>query len=491
MKPISRNAAAELEESPSADALALCFFAVTVALSLAAVPLTDPLSQIFITILLFLCFLCLYINTLFAWPRRDISFYLFLPLLISAVQNVYLGLVAQQAFALQLQLAIGLNVFLGFAFTFLLLAQTRSTFAVDPLAGLAALIAATLMVYGIATWFAFKGAALPALSSLRNILSPALFLLFGLLAARRVSVDRFFAYVCGLGWLIIAFGVLERVFLPDLWRDLNIAVLWPKKGIPNITFWGLPSNFVSSELINGEHVRRMVSLYGDPVNFGAVLFLIMMVAWYTRRYALMIAALVCIVAAISKGGLQGVLVFASVWGLVNLRGPMLALLLMAVLALGVGFATYSYFSSTQSLFIHLSGLWSALRELPGHPLGQGLGNVGVLAQEGSETKESGLGLVIGQLGIVGLASYAIFMLAIFARARYVQPTRERVFSLSLLCAVALNVAFNEVALSPNSSAGYFIVLGLACAKWGNRAPRPGLAAARNSLAVGRTGPTTA
>jgi hypothetical protein len=38
--------------------------------------------------------------------------------------------------------------------------------------------------------------------------------------------------------------------------------------------------------------------------------------------------------------------------------------------------------------------------------------------------------------------------------------RERIVAVTLFWSITLNITFNEVALSPNSAAGYFILLGL-------------------------------
>ena len=74
--------------------------------------------------------------------------------------------------------------------------------------------------------------------------------------------------------------------------------------------------------------------------------------------------------------------------------------------------------------------------------------------------ESGFGSIIGQLGLVGVLLYSLFFTKIYRRLVQLAHPRFRVFGLSLLFSFILNVAFNEVALSPNSSALYFLGLGL-------------------------------
>ena len=68
--------------------------------------------------------------------------------------------------------------------------------------------------------------------------------------------------------------------------------------------------------------------------------------------------------------------------------------------------------------------------------------------------------VIGQLGVVGLGLYSAMV--IYLVRRIVRLREYKIFALSLLLGVFVNILFNEVALSPNSSAGYFLLIGVLC-----------------------------
>jgi len=141
---------------------------------------------------------------------------------------------------------------------------------------------------------------------------------------------------------------------------------------------------------------------------------------------------------------------------------------VVTVAAGLYFYAFTQSSSTGSTTAHINGLIAAFVELPRHPLGRGFGGTGVLAglfadeaaEGGSAIVESGLGSVIGQLGIPGLIGYIVFFAMIIRSVHRIQDVRVYVLGMSLALAFILNAAFNEVALSPNSCAIYFIVLGL-------------------------------
>jgi len=64
------------------------------------------------------------------------------------------------------------------------------------------------------------------------------------------------------------------------------------------------------------------------------------------------------------------------------------------------------------------------------------------------------------LGIIGLLSYIIFFIINYLNIIKISDTRIKIGLISLFYGIMANIVFNEVALSPNSCAGYFILLGL-------------------------------
>lgn len=270
----------------------------------------------------------------------------------------------------------------------------------------------------------------------------------------------------GAAALVVAF--LEYS-IPEFWRTIGLPDLWEKKGIALTVGSGLPRNFYASEqLVPGEFLRRMAGPFADPVNFGTYLFVLIMAAWFVKSRLVGAIAVVAVVLSISKGAFVSLLVFASVWT----RRFRSTFEFMVVVSATVGVAAYFYVftqtSSTGSTAAHVNGLIASLTELPQHPLGRGFGGTGVLAgllseegkDSGSAIVESGIGMVIGQLGVGGLLAYALFFVFLVRRAARLEDARVATLALALVLGFLLNAAFNEVALSPNSSAPYFIIAGL-------------------------------
>ena len=391
--------------------------------------------------------------------QRDISGYVLIPLWISATQNLYLGAVAEQADPLSIQVSLLAHIVyavgLVSVFGFVLKANIK-----DPLVKVSAAVALALLLFGVVSVALLNAPMVAMVTSARNMITPAVFLLLGLLAAQRVRQDHFTRIVLALAWLTIAFGCVEYVLSEWVWGLFNIDTLWIKKGIPNLAHWGLPANFVSSERFFGEQIRRMASSYADPVNFGTVVFFFFMLAWYGRHWVLAIFCLLAIALAISKGALLGLLIFLTVWA--YYCGGRFLFICGALVAsvLGAAMVGYTLLHSTQSLLTHVQGLAAAITGLPAHPFGRGLGGVGVLAEGSDDIRESGLGLIIGQLGLLAFVVFGTFFVAIAKRLPSVTDVRERVLVASLFYAIFFNIAFNEVALSPNSCAGYFLLLGV-------------------------------
>jgi hypothetical protein len=392
----------------------------------------------------------------------ELSGFLFVPLLISALQNLYLGWGATYLDRVTMQLCLVIHWCFAIVMVLALLMNQKS--GVKHHLGNQMLVLTMLLCgYGIFLAAIFGGGFIPLVSSFRNVSTPLLFFLVGCYASTYTRLDVFLRYITMLGWFIVAFGMFEYFYGREIWAVFNIEMLWFKKGIPNMATWGLPLNFVSSEKLFGEHIRRMASSYADPVNFGTVIALVATVAWYCRKYLLMLLALACMVLAVSKGALLGFLIFCVVWTRYYMgRLPFLFMCAFAG-AFGTAFLVYSALYSTQSVATHALGLWSAIAQLPSHPLGQGMGNVGVLSGGDTDVRESGLGVVIGQLGVVGILIYGYFFYRLIRLSFVPEERRLKVLLISSVLSILVNIAFNEVALSPNSSAGYFLLFGLALA----------------------------
>ena len=68
-------------------------------------------------------------------------------------------------------------------------------------------------------------------------------------------------------------------------------------------------------------------------------------------------------------------------------------------------------------------------------------------------------MIISQLGIVGLLIYMIYFAKLYRKCTFLKNKKDLLLTLSLLFSVIVNIFFNEVALSPNTCAIYFLIIG--------------------------------
>ena len=398
----------------------------------------------------------------------DISFFLIVPTIVSAFQNVYLSLVSDEIHPSDLQLVVVMNFLYSGALFLVLVAKKKPT--IDP--GRIAFTRSVttylviLVAYALATTAIFRPELASALASARNIVSPFLFFLVGIHASAWARTNTYLRYLMWLGIAAVIFGLVE-ISIPHFWQTIGLADLWEKKGIPVNPETGIPSNFYSSEQFNGSLTRRMAGPFADPVNFGTFLFSAFMAAWFLKRRVPSFFVMLGIAFAVSKGAALGLLTFLALWTRYYTSRFNHVIAIAAVVVAALAFYVFSLGSSTGSTTAHINGLLAGFIELPQHPLGRGLGSTGVLAglfsegaESGSDIEESGLGMILGQLGIVGFGLYIAFFVKIGRYIFTIEDLRVRLLAGGLLGGFILNAAFNEVALSPNSAATYFIILGL-------------------------------
>jgi hypothetical protein len=430
----------------------------------------------------------------YAASRRGASLegFLLLPTMFSAWQNVFLLPVARDIDTAQLQVLVISNYLLSVVMLVVLqvrLGGRQLTGSYGQLVRLNYWILVALSVYGLALAALSGVDTIGAFASLRNLTSPMLFLALGLAASRWTTGLAYARLLSGLMVAVVIFTVYER-FTPGFWQNVDLGTLWEKKGIPVNAFTGLPNNFYSSEMVNGRQQRRAVGPFADPVNLGTFLFAGIIASWYASKTLRALLGIGAAALAISKGAALGLLIAAAVWVREYRSRFEYLVAFLGVAVVGVVLYQYTLASSTGSTTRHVGGFTAAFTEFPHHPLGRGFGSVGVLAglfaeSAESDISESGVGVVIGQLGIVGIVGYLIFFGVLLRRSARLTLARDRMLGLTLTLAFLTNALFNEVALSPNSSAPTFILLGLVL---GYAAAREGLEqAGSGSLSGADTG----
>ena len=412
---------------------------------------------------------------------QDISIYLLVATLMSAFQNVYLGLMTPWLSESAVKGLIVLNFVFAAGLLLALMVLGRGAIGKAAWQTLAIVlgIALIVFVYGMVQAVAQSVDLLVAFAAARNLTSPFLFLALGLVAATWTTAARYMQYVVYLAIACVFFGVLESL-IPGFWGALNLDHLWELKSIPVNPDTGLPGNFYSSERVAGEPIRRMVGPFADPVNLGSFLFVALVSAWFLRKRAALVIIAIGTTAAVSKGALLTAIVWLIFWANAVVKRIVFWILCGAAALGAVGFYIYTLIGSSGSTQAHIDGFLAAIIELPAHPWGSGFGSVGVMSGllntsevRDSGISESGLGVVIGQLGVIGLVAYIALYIGLFWLSARLPEKRERILAYTLTAAFFLNSAFNEVALSPHSSATYFLLLGLLLGQVATRARQYG------------------
>ena len=439
------------------------YFGIFFVLIVAGIFILPPLIEIALA-MLFVMYAS--ISCYIAWLEKDrvhIAVMLIFPVFLSAVQNIYLGSAAPHLSRLELQFLLIMNIMIVFM-SFIRISNRLLAKDVSWLWGcLIVILMHTMVMYLI-----YPSTISALFSSVRNIVSPLIFWGFSRSMKKSADQNKFECYLKWLSIFVVSIGFIEYLIGNEFWKDLNIEQLWTLKGI-GVNAWGIPGNWHSSERLNGRHLRRMVSSFADPVNLGTFLFGIYMFAWYRKERVLQLAVIVCCVLTVSKGALLGFLIFFVIYSWYMDRTKIsIPLILCLTVSAAYAFLIFSKVSSSGSVAVHLNGFFNSFLLLLRYPFGSGVGNVGVLASlfgGGNildiDVTETGIGKIIAELGVVGISVYIYFFYRLYRIPHRWNKNerRKKVYYNSLLFSIIANIAFNEVALSPNSCGIYFLILG--------------------------------
>ena len=126
---------------------------------------------------------------------------------------------------------------------------------------------------------------------------------------------------------------------------------------------------------------------------------------------------ICSILTISKGALLGYLIFLVVY--MWYRDNSKILTMISILAVIVFAIEFMQFGSTSSAGLHFRMFFRALKVPLSHPFGTGVGSSGVLASvvnggiANTSVMETGIGMVIVQLGIIGIVTYLLLFTKLF------------------------------------------------------------------------------
>jgi hypothetical protein len=267
---------------------------------------------------------------------------------------------------------------------------------------------AMVAAYGVLALANTGGLVLTALNLRRMVLVPLLFVAVLALPWTGRQIDALFRVLVATSAAVALFGIAEVLLPPAFWTEwLEIEAFTAANNLDR--FGHLPfadsGRYYTSDLafLVGGEVRRMISTYLEPTTLAAAMSLLLALALARRARGfpstgLIVLAVLAGMATLSKGFIVYVLMLLG-WRAVGFPAPRhLVLVLLAGCALALAAARLSLEGPLE----HIEGLATALQTLlAGQWRGEGIGAAGNLSDLGSEVgEESGLGNVIGQVGVV-------------------------------------------------------------------------------------------
>ena len=246
----------------------------------------------------------------------------------------------------------------------------------------------------------------------RLILVPLLFIAVLMIPWTSDQVDRLFGLIVVTGMWVAGLGLVDLLVPDRFWTEMvdidgfNAANNLDRFGQLAFADSG---RFFSGDLLpwTGRLVRRSVSTYLEPTTLAAGMATLL-VAGLARRArghpatGIVMLALLCGVATLSKGFALFLLMLLG-WRFLGIPSPRHAVLLALA---GCAGALLAARWRLEGALAHIEGLATALHYLfDGNWLGEGIGAAGNYTLSGADFgEESGLGNVIGQVGVVAALS---------------------------------------------------------------------------------------
>lgn len=390
----------------------------------------------------------------------DMTSLIFIPILITCFQNVILGMEINVIDKKQLLFFIVTNVVYAWILVFLGLLFLSKDYMVKKVTICLALIA----IYSLLLLIFFPVDIITFASSFRNISSPFIFFLLGAVFAKKCDTDYFTKILIVVFTFVFIVGLYEYFIDSNFWIKLNIGELWNKKGIFIDKFTGKPYNHLSAEIIGGKQLPRLVSTFAEPVNLGSFSMFCGLIFWWKKKYVYFTMALVTSVLTVSKGALVGYIVLFLVAFLIKMNDESKMFFLPIIMG-GLIIALIYMVNFSASAAIHFSGFINAFQNIDKYILGIGVGNAGVYANLYNSTmkstiQESGLGVILVQIGIPGIICYTYLLIVILKKINKLKVKRGKIMLYTMIISVYALFTFSESGIGPNTCSYFMIFIGL-------------------------------
>jgi hypothetical protein len=336
---------------------------------------------------------------------------------------------------------------------------------------LAAVYAVVVLLYAVVPQSALGGDAstVGILYALRHDLLPveayALGRLLNLSHQQRQAAAKL---VVGVGLFVSAVGLIDIFFIHLSWWRSNGTIGWFTQQLhiekTGNGLSGMPENFILNEG-GGVAYRRLVSTFLSPLAAGYALLVAFLAVWCMQRRYWWIAAPVIFAGLLwthTRAAWIGLLVALACLLLVEPRRRLVASTLAIVAVVGaVFYAEYQHIAPRATFTAaeakiqaahaaqatgqgvssngeHLSTLHQGAQELVHHPLGLGLGNVGVSALRSNVVPAAGestyteIGVETGIFGLLAFVAWSALLVAkALRRAAWVGAALVGVFVVAI------------------------------------------------------------
>lgn len=301
----------------------------------------------------------------------------------------------------------------------------------------------------------------------RQLMTPVILILYGrcLNISQGEKVD-FLKFIINMGVFQAIFGIVEEFILGDkFWLALNISSLFKAKGFSRWVIAGMPGNYYSADFysIIGRSVRRLVGITTDPLltahflAFCIVILLFLDVDKKNKKIFKIVLLSIATFLTLSKGAILIVAIsfLYKVW----IKNRKVAIFLIVFAITGLVGIIQSNILRTVS--IHLAGLTTAAESIS--IIGGGIGTSGNLASLGGKSTTSGesfFGMILGQLGIIGLLLF-IWMIKRMTKLLFAEKNKIYVYAIiAYIIAITIEAIVSESAINFVGSGVAFIALGI-------------------------------
>ena len=321
--------------------------------------------------------------------------------------------------------------------------------------------------------------SMSVIASFRQLSIPFLFYIFGrsvkLKEGDFVKVIRIFitlsifTVLFGLIQVMVGPAFFDKMGMKD-YMEIKYGFLQMRDG------YYIPTSMLSWDFVKytGKVYLRLASFLVDPVILSQILALAYLLVTFDycgeltgkRKKLYSIVLLVGVILTLGKGGiLITAFSFVYLWGKRNGQRKIISYIAYIFVAIVCVFLIEGA-GEGESISLHMAGLTDNIQVMKQNPLGTGIGTQGNMAIKYYEVKnvevsgESFVGAVMGQMGIIGIVIYCVFMYGLYTKYRRMKHY-NKLYNIVFIATNSMWITsfLNNTAVSFTNCFMYMVVLG--------------------------------